>query len=97
MGRPPPKDRLSPAVIDIGRCPMPDPLVVPLVVVEADEVGHGRPEDLRAPIDEQVPPRLERLVEGLDLAVGLRMMRSAVDVANLQDPQRVLESRRQEA
>jgi hypothetical protein len=54
-------------MVHIGRRQMPDPLLVPLVVVEANEVGHRRPENLGARVDQQIESRLERLVEALEL------------------------------
>ncbi len=54
-------------------------------------------EDLRARVHQQVQPRLERLVEALELAVGLGMMRGAIDVPNPEGSQVVLEGRGQVA
>jgi len=55
------EDRLAPPVVDIRRRDVVEPLVVPAMVVEVDEVGHRRMQPARARIDEQVQARLQRL------------------------------------
>jgi hypothetical protein len=80
-------------MVHIRRRDVADPLVVALVVLEADEVRHRRPEDLGARVDQQIESRLERLVEALERAVGLGMVGRAVDVPDPQGTQVVLEGR----
>jgi hypothetical protein len=65
------------------------------MVAVTDEVQHGAAQLIRTGVDQQVHARLVRLVEPLDLAVGLGMMRSAVDVPDREHVQIVLEGSRQ--
>lgn len=68
------EDGLAPPVVDIRWRDVVEPLVIPAMVVEADERGHRGAQPARARVDEQVQPGLERLVEPLELALGLRVM-----------------------
>jgi len=43
---------------------------------------HGAPQLVGTGVDQEIHACFERLVEALDLAVGLEMMRRAVDVAD---------------
>src|SRR5260370_15126356 len=80
------ENRLAPPVVDIRRRHVVEPLVVPAMVVEIDEGGHGRLEPPGARVDEQVQAGLERLVKALQLALGLRVMGRAVDMAESAGP-----------
>src|ERR1035441_6900148 len=64
------------------------------MVVIVDEVLHGMAQLVRAGVDQQVYAGFQRLVEALDFAVGLRMMRRAVDVADCEHTQILLEDPR---
>src|SRR5260370_35752701 len=75
------ENRLAPPVVDIRRRHVVEPLVVPAMVVEIDEGGHGRLEPPGARVDEQVQAGPERLVKALPLALGLRAGGRAVDMA----------------
>jgi hypothetical protein len=49
-----------------------------------NEVLHGPAQLVRAGVDQQVHARPERLMEALDLAIGLGMMRGAVNVPDFE-------------
>lgn len=69
--------------------------MIAAVVVVVDQLMHGAAQFVRTGIDQQVHARFERLVEALDLAVGLGMMRRSVDVADRDHAQILFENTRQ--
>jgi hypothetical protein len=76
---PPLQDFFPPPVVDVGRRHVADALVITPVVLVVDEVGHRPLQFSRALVDQQVQPGFDRLVEALQLAVGLRVVgRSAL-------------------
>src|SRR5260370_25362781 len=75
------ENRLAPPVVDIRRRHVVEPLVVPAMVVEIDEGGHGRLEPPGARVDQQVQAGPERLVKALQLALGLPVLARPVDMA----------------
>ncbi len=84
------EDRRAPPVVDIRRRDVVEPLVIPAMVVEVDERGHRGLEPPGTRVHEQVEPRLQRLVNPLELALGLRVMGRAVDVTDAEGTQVVL-------
>ena len=70
----------SPAAIDIGRRHIVESLVVALVVVVLDEGLNLSLEVAGQVVVLEQDPVLECLVSALDLALGLRMARSAADM-----------------
>jgi len=68
--------------------------MVAAVIVKLDELADRTAQFLRAAVDQQVDPRLQRLVKALDLPVGLRMMRRAANVPDGQHSQVILEGMR---
>ena len=72
----PPLENFFPsAEVDIGRRDVSDSFVVAMVPVRLDELRHGRSQSLRAGEHQQIQPRLKRLVEALQLLVGLGVIR----------------------
>ena len=66
--------------------------MISAVVVGVDEVRHRGVQPPGARVDEQVQSGLERLVKALQLALGLRVMGRAVDMADAEGPQVVLKT-----
>ena len=60
------------------------------LTLRVDEVCHRGVQPPGARVDEQVQSGLERLVKALQLALGLRVMGRAVDMADAKGPQVVL-------
>jgi hypothetical protein len=59
--------------------------------VEFDELRHGLTQSLWTGEHQQIEPSLEGLVEPLQLAVGLGMVRRAVDMPDLERPRVILQ------
>jgi len=72
---PPFQDLFSSAEVKIRWHHVAPPFVAPAVVVRLDELRHGRSQSLRTGEHQQIQPRLERLVEPLQLPVGLGVIR----------------------
>jgi hypothetical protein len=89
------EDGLAPPVVDIRRRDVVEPLVVP--VLEIDEGGQRGVQPPGACTDEQVQPGLERLVKTRELALGLRVMRRAVDMPDAEPAEVVFKRLRQVA
>jgi hypothetical protein len=64
---PSPQDLFPASVVHARRGHVADPFMVPVVVVERNELRHSCPQLLRAGVHQQVQPRLQRLVISLDL------------------------------
>ena len=77
-------DFFSSAIVNVRWRHIADPFVITPIPVKFDELRHGRPQSLRAGEHQQVQSRLERLVEALQLAVGLRVVGRAVNVPDLE-------------
>lgn len=86
-----PQDFFAATVIDIGGRQVADAFVVAPLVVVLDELRHRPVECFRTAVDQHIQPGLQRLVEALQLAVGLGMMRRTPDVADRLHAQVILQ------